>query len=380
MHPKDISSHKKTSWLAVALLMVALLPALFVSRVYCRAVAAVILVAFAGVTSALLKKRSIPSVNHRQVMGLLAVIAVVYLVLTYMAGIHFGFYQNWPILSWTTFLRHILPAMVIICATEILRSVLLAQGGKGMSAVVFVICILADLLLGQGLSAVEEMIYFLDIVGLTLFPALTSNLLYHYVARRYGALPNIVYRLILSVTLSFMPIVPGIPDVVNSFLLIFLPLAVWAFVDLLYEKKVKFATRRTSKWSFVGFGAMLACMTAMILVISGQFRYSLLIIATPSMTGELNVGDAVLYEEYDPSEDVIREQDVVVFSKDGATLIVHRVVDIDNIDGEIRYITKGDANEDADQGYVTEDQLLGIVLCKVPHIGHPSLWLRGLFS
>ena len=363
-----------------AFMLVTLLPVLFVPSTYCRAVAAVILAAFAGVTSVLLKKRSVPSVNHRQVMGLLAVIAVVYLVLTYLAGTSLGFYQNWPALSWLTFLRHILPAMVIICATELLRSVLLAQEVKGLSVVVFLICILADLLLGQGLSMMGNLIYFLDMVGLTLFPSLTSNLLYHHIARRYGALPNIVYRLLLSVTVSFLPIVPAIPDVVNAFLLMLLPLAVWVFIDLLYEKKVKYATRRPSKWSYVGLGAILACMVTVVMVISGQFRYSLLVIATPSMTGELNVGDAILYEAYDASEDIIREQDVVVFSKDDRTLIVHRVVDIENINGELRYITKGDANEEADSGYVTEDQLRGIVLCKVPHIGHPSLWLRDLFS
>ena len=375
---RNIPSSTKTLWLVLALLAVALLSALFVPYSYCRPVAAVLLAAAAGVTWALIKKRNTPSVNHRQVMGLLAVIAVLYWVLMQASGLHFGFYKNFPALSWSSLLRYILPAAVIIVSTELLRSVLLAQRGVIVPFVAYALCIVADLLLGDGLSLMGNFTYFLDTVGLTLFPAVTGNLLYHYLSRRYGALPVIVYRLLLTLPTYFFSAVSAIPDVMKSFILMLLPLAVWAFIDLLYEKKIKTATERPSKWSYAGLGALLVALASVILIVSGQFRFGLLVIATPSMTGELNVGDAVLYEEY--RGDTIQIDDVVVFSQNGETLIVHRVVDIQNINGEIRYTTKGDANEDNDPGYITAAHLRGKILCKVPHLGHPSLWLRDLFS
>ena len=375
---KDTATSTKVLWLVVVLLAAALLPALFVPQIYCRLVAAALLAAAAGITLALIKKRNTPSVNHRQVMGLLAVIAVLYRVLLQFSGTFFGFYKNYPALSWESFLRYILPAAVIIVATELIRSVLLSQPGKIIPAVAYGLCIVADLLLDGGLSLVGEFRYFLDSMGLTLFPAVTANLLYHYLARRYGALPVVVYRLLLTLPAYFLPVISAIPDVMSSFVLMLLPLAVWAFIDLLYEKKIKTATERTSKWSYAGLGALLAALATVIMIVSGQFRFGLLVIATPSMTGELNVGDAVLYEEY--RGDPVELDDVVVFTKNSDALIVHRVVDIQNVNGEIRYITKGDANEDNDPGYITADDLRGVILCKVPHIGHPSLWLRDLFS
>ena len=122
----------------------------------------------------------------------------------------------------------------------------------------------------------------------------------------------------------------------------------------------------------------IAAMAVLIMLVSGQFHYSLLVIATPSMTGSINQGDAVIYEKYDG--DVIEEGDVIVFTKDGSSLIVHRVVGIQKIDGNVYYTTKGDANTSSDSGFVVEENVRGIVKCKVSHVGHPSLWLRDLFK
>ena len=95
------------------------------------------------------------------------------------------------------------------------------------------------------------------------------------------------------------------------------------------------------------------------------------------MTGELNKGDAVIYEAYDGQ--YIQEEDVVVFRKNDI-LVVHRVVDIERINDQNRYYTKGDANDAKDDGYITDENIEGIVLFKISYIGYPSLWIRDLFK
>ena len=77
---------------------------------------------------------------------------------------------------------------------------------------------------------------------------------------------------------------------------------------------------------------------------------------------------------------MIEEGDVIVFTKDERTLVVHRVVDIQSVDGKIYYTTKGDANNGSDSGYVVASDIRGIVRFKVSHIGHPTLWLRDILS
>ena len=123
--------------------------------------------------------------------------------------------------------------------------------------------------------------------------------------------------------------------------------------------------------------AIILIMLAFVLLISCQFRYCLLVIATESMTGEINKGDAIIYEKY--TDQIIEEDRVIVFNKNDL-VYVHRVIDVTRIDGQNRYFTKGDANDDADSGFITDADIIGVVDLKVPYVGYPTLWLRQAFK
>ena len=113
------------------------------------------------------------------------------------------------------------------------------------------------------------------------------------------------------------------------------------------------------------------------MLISNQFRFGAYVIATESMTGEINKGDIVIYEKYEDHD--IEKGQVIVFEKNNS-VVVHRVENIENINGITRYYTKGDANEDSDSGYITKGDIIGVVNYKLPFIGYPSIWIRSLFN
>lgn len=377
---REMTSDVKKLWLVTIVTLVVLLPVIFIPAGYVRITAAVLLTMAALVVWVFIKKRSTPSINKRQVAFLMAVIAAVYLVLFYLSGYYFGFVKTYQRFTAEVLWKGLIPGAMIIMATEIIRAVLLAQKAKGLTAVSFILCLLSDIYLGAGVAGIRSMNRLMDVVAMTLLPAVTANLLYHYISKRYGFVPNMAYRMILTLPAYVIPSAPNMADALEALITMLLPLAVCLFIDLLYEKKFRRATKRPSKWSYVGTAACIAVMISVVMLISCQFRFGLVVIATPSMQTEdgLNVGDAVLYEAYD--DQYIQKGDIIAFTKDGKTLIVHRVVDVQKINGQVRYYTKGDANEDWDHGYVTESEIHGVILCKVPHIGHPSLWLRGLFT
>ena len=118
-------------------------------------------------------------------------------------------------------------------------------------------------------------------------------------------------------------------------------------------------------------------MASIAMLISCQFRFGALVIATESMTGEINKGDMIIYERYEGQ--TIEEGQVIVFLQEESK-IVHRVVRIEHIDGETRYFTMGDANEVLDAGSRRASDIVGLTDVKVALIGYPTLWLRGLFS
>ena len=150
------------------------------------------------------------------------------------------------------------------------------------------------------------------------------------------------------------------------------------FIDMLYEKKRKYAVVKNT-CSAVVFVATLVLMISFVMLISCQFRYRMIVIATGSMEGEIHKGDAVIYEEYEYDKRYIQEQDVIVFRQKDRK-IVHRVVSIEYVDGVLRYYTKGDANEDLDAGYITDADIEGVVLFKISYFGQATLWLKEAFK
>lgn len=67
--------------------------------------------------------------------------------------------------------------------------------------------------------------------------------------------------------------------------------------------------------------------------------------------------------------------DVIAFKQD-STIITHRVVSEQNIDGKLFYQTKGDANNSEDLRLVAPDQVLGKTVLKAHHIGKLVVFLK----
>ncbi len=355
-----------------------LLFVLFIPTDYSAWFCAVLLMASTALSLMLIKKRAVYSYNKRQVTALLCLVGFLFVVLFYMSGIIFGFaYSPYPF-SLKSLLVRILPNAVAIMASEILRAVLLAQNSRQATVLSFVICVIGEVLLLSSIPQIRSFYTFMDIVALTLLPAIVSNLLYTYLSRRYGIFPNLGYRMLVGLFSYFIPVVSAMPDAFYSLVKLFVPILIYFFISGLYEKKRRYALRKKGIGAVVSSIIVVGIAVAYVMLISCQFTFGLLVIATPSMSGEINQGDAVIYKEYENDRSIEVGQ-ILVFEKDNST-IVHRVVDIEIINGQARYFTKGDANEDEDLGYITDANIVGVVEAKVSLIGYPTLWLRSLFK
>lgn len=342
-----------------------------------RILAACLLLPLTAATHFLVKKRSILSINSRQVLLLLSVMGALYVMLYYLSGIRFGFYRSAFRLCPEDFFQFVLPIGIIIVSSEYIRSITRAQLSRWADILAYLSCVCAEVLICSRVSNVRTLNQFMDMVGLTLLPALVSNLLYHYLSKRYGPLPNIAYRLLTSLFLYIIPYRSAISDSLIAFAGLIIPLLIYLFIDTLFEKKRVYALVKKSKLGAVLSIAAVAVMLGAVMLISNQFRFGALVIATESMTGELNKGDAAIFQRYEDPR--IENGQVIVFEKNNS-MVVHRVIDIETINGSTRYYTQGDANETPDTGFITKNEIVGIVEWKVPYVGYPTLWLRSLFS
>lgn len=371
-----MNADKKVLYTITASTLAVLLVTLFLPGEYSgRITAAIILIPIAVASWYFIKKRSAPSINARQVLMLMCIIGAVLLMLMYLTGIGFGFVKN-PYASFEVFFTHLLPTAVIIVASEYFRYVIRSQGDAVADVLCYVSCVVAETLIFGNIYYVISFNRFMDFMAMTLFPAVISNLLYHYMSSRHGFYPNMAYRAIITLYTYIIPYKPAISDSLLSFARLLIPLAIYLFIDSLYEKKRRFALEKKSKLAIPITVVAVAIMLFTVMVISNQFFIGVYVIGTPSMTGELNKGDAAIYERYD--DQTVTEGQVIAFEKDGV-VVVHRVVDIQIINGQKRYFTKGDANDDIDAGFIYDSSILGIVNFKIPYIGYPTLWLRSLF-
>lgn len=106
-------------------------------------------------------------------------------------------------------------------------------------------------------------------------------------------------------------------------------------------------------------------------VLTGSMRPSYppgtLIVVRPEAADTITVGDVITYQ--------IRSGDPAV--------VTHRVVDItrtpdgDTPDGDLRFITRGDANGDDDELAVRPVQVRGVLWYSIPYLGFVNTWFSG---
>lgn len=130
---------------------------------------------------------------------------------------------------------------------------------------------------------------------------------------------------------------------------------------------------------------------AIILVIVLILAQHLNVVVSGSMEPVFYRGDIVAIEkadlfgihEFNPED--VQIGDIVVYNAEWFDQpVIHRIIDIKEINGTTMYEIKGDNNNRSDPYYVTSDQITARVITigdspvVIPYIGYISLWLRGL--
>ena len=372
---------RKKLYIISSVTLAVLLLTLFAPMGRGRIIAAILLLPLTIISLLSIKKRLALSLNQKQVLLLISVIGLLYLVFYYVSALYFGFTKTGYGFKTDIIFLYIIPIAVIIACNEIIRHVLCVQGERLGKVFAYFISLTADVLICATIPAITNMATFMDVVGLTLFPGIIANLLYNYLTVRYGFLPNIIYKGFTLWAFYLIPYGSGISDSLLGFINLILPIAIYLFIDALYEKKRRYALGNKSVFIRILSKALtvtvIAIMLGTVMLVSNQFTYGAYVIATESMTGEINKGDVALYKIL--KDEPVIEGDVIAFEKDDI-VVIHRVVDIQTINGITRYYTKGDANEDWDAGFILRSDIIGHVDNKIPYIGFPTLWIRDLFK
>ncbi len=368
------------------LLIIFLFFAIFASNIFNRIILAAILFIYTIIICRIFKNKKINSIYNKQIFIWMIIFALVYVSLFYLMGLYYGFRHAKILFSFGTLFKYIIPLIIIITSSEIIRKIFLLQNGRvrigklqiNLSTVLcYIIMVLIDFIIYNDIYTLNRLDDFLIALGFVLFASLSCNLLYNYISIRYGEKSIIIYRLITILYVYIIPIVPDVYIFFQSFLRMLYPYLIYILLEKNYSKFDFIISYTDRKKQIIGNTILIVVLTLFIMLISCQFRYGILVVGSESMNGTINKGDAVIFEKY--SNQIVKKGQVIIFDYNGIKTI-HRVDEIKKVNDVNRYYTKGDANKERDFGYITDNKIDGLVKLKVKYIGYPTLWVRKLFS
>jgi len=102
--------------------------------------------------------------------------------------------------------------------------------------------------------------------------------------------------------------------------------------------------------------------------------YKPLTVLSGSMSPVLEAGDMILTKLTDPED--VKPGDIITYWASESTLVTHRVIEIVDKGGEKAFRTKGDANNVEDGEFVSAEQLVGVMVYKLPYAGYIGRFVR----
>ena len=323
------------------------------------------------------KSKSI-SLYKREVLKYMITFAIIYLLLYYMIGIYTGYYKSVYFFSFKTIFRYLIPTIIIVITSEIIRSEFLSKNTRLSEFNTIAFGVLIELVLYVNIYNITTLDDFLNAIGFIMFPSIINNILFNYTSKKFGIIPNIAYRIITTTYIYILPIVPNVYIYFKSIARMVYPLLVFLVFKSVYEKNKEIVPKINKNISRVITTIFTLFVLICSMLISCKFKYGMLVIGSGSMTGTINKGDAIIYGKIKNINEV-KEKDIIVF-ENNKRMIVHRVIKIEDINNEIRIYTKGDNNPQQDPLYSTKDNIVGKVKTRIPSIGFPTIIVNEAFK
>lgn len=304
------------------------------------------------------------------------IILISFFLIYYLSGVFIGFAKTKNYLTITSFKKFIFPIFIYIILKEYLRYQLIMKASEEKK-LIYLICIFFIALENtvpfsiHPLSFNQEMFLFL---ALTFIPSITENILCTYLTLNFGYTPGIVYLLIIKLYFYILPLIPNPNEYIYSMAFFLLPVFVLFRIESWQQKDRTnpIERKQQNKSGLIYYLPALIITIVLVYFVSGYFKYYAIAIASNSMSPCFYKGDVVIVDQKYKN---LNQGDIIAFKYEG-TVIVHRINQIIKQKNEYYIYTKGDANHNPDNYKITKDMILGVVKCRIPYIGKPTVLLN----
>lgn len=322
--------------------------------------------------------------NKKDVLLNIIICLLVYYFVTYLLGLFTGFIKNSYSLSFINIIKNTFPVILLIVVSELLRYEFFtkSKGSNVCFAIGYVIFVLMDVNLSVHIYDVSTYLGLTKMICLVVFPSITKNILLIFLTQKVGYSNAILYRLLTDLGTYLFPLFPDFGEYLNVLLKTILPIVIMVRLNNMfnYYELRKIKTSRYNKRKLVVYTFITILLFVIVTLTSGLFTYQALTIGSGSMSPKIEKGDIVILKKVKKYElNEIKKGDVLVHNHDDK-IIVHRVVEILNVNGQINFITKGDNNDTKDSWVIKEDEVIGVVKLKIKYLGMPTVALNELLN
>lgn len=323
------------------------------------------------------------SVVKSNVTQVVFIAIILFVLLSYLCGLYFGFLRNAYSLTLPSIIKNIYSMAIMIVAEEFIRGIAVNVCVKDRKPIyiltlLYIILDVTVLLGPNSANNIRRLFIFITTVGL---PSVARNVLSTYFTITVSKVPGMVLRLFFSLYVYIFPIFPNLGDYIDSVVGVLIPYIIY-FVSsgMIYKSLDKRVPPIRKNLWYLNI-PLLIVLLFLVALVSGMFRYQIMAIGSGSMEPEIYRGDAIIFERVKTEEEknALEEGMVIVFRHSGV-YITHRIVGIEEIDGTRVYQTKGDNNKNVDAFKVENSDIVGITRTKIKYIGLPTLWIQDLFN
>ena len=312
-------------------------------------------------------------------------VVVLYLGLAFliMYGLGFiiGFLRNAYSRSFVSLLDNLFAHVMIILLVEGIRYVVIwANRDKKVFIVLFTLLLaFFEIMITARNVDYTNLTSVFSLFATIILPVIIKNSVMSYLCYHSGYRVPLVYRLVMDTYFIIVPILPNIGEYLNSMILIALPLLIYIHCFTLVDERTHKVEHVFETYQFSIFDipttiiiVTLACL------ISGFFPHYMIGIGSSSMSPSVNRGDAVVIKKVNKNTK-LKVGDIIAYKEDKIT-IVHRIHELQTYKNKEAYLTKGDANNGADNYIVPRDHVKGVIKLRVPFIAYPTIWLSEMFK
>lgn len=317
-------------------------------------------------------------VKNKEYVKKMIIVALIYIITYFFLGFIFGFLKSPYSHKLIPLLKNFWQIIIPVIGIEYIRSVLVNSNRSSKLYIIF--SLILFFILELGINSFLSNIVFREeafkYMASSVIPLFASSLLYTYLSIKGSYTLVLAYRLIIQSMLLLAPIYPNLDWFVTGIIGVLVPALIYVLFKYEFEKRKRDSSRENLKknnpLAYIPFFLFVLVFCAFMI---GMFEYQPIAIVSNSMYPVFKRGDAVIFSKVNENSLKEIEKDTIIVYRIGNQQIIHRVIAIKQIKGEIFYQTQGDANNSPDLELVSQDQVIGIYNLAVGYIGYPSVWL-----